>query len=177
MGCFSFCFLPFIPATVLFGFFPGKQPAWAPQAPPLSSRQVFWSCCSAFPCPPPLPCLAPTQFYFPPGSVGFPWFLLAVAQTWCDKSGTATLSLPHRLGSEQVHPGRGRYGAGCRPPRGQSKEPMSSWVPGAPCPTPSPLLTRPHLLPTAPGSRSSSQNVDYRKETSLRFQACPQELV
>lgn len=176
IGCFLSVFCPlFLPLCFSDSSLGSSQPG-LPGPYPCPVARSFGAAVLFFHVLPPLPCLAPTPFYFPPGSVGFPWFLLAVAQAWRDTSGTATLLLPHWLGSEQVHPGRGRCGAGCHPPRGQFKESMSGWVPGAPCPTPSPLLTHPHLLPNAPGSHSSSQNMDYRKETSLRFQACPQEL-
>lgn len=69
------CLRPFIPASVLF------------QAQPHPG--AFLSCFSVFPQPPPTS--PPPSFYFPPGSTGFPRFLLALAQAWRDMAGTVTL--------------------------------------------------------------------------------------
>jgi hypothetical protein len=79
-----FCFLPFIPATVLFRLcswdtqleLPGSSLARRPAPCERGSLRAA--------SPPP-------SFYFPPGSTDFPWFLLAWAQAWRDRSGVALL--------------------------------------------------------------------------------------
>lgn len=121
LGLFG-CFLPFILATVLFQLFSWDQPAGVPQDPDQRSPHFF---CFAM-LSPPCPASPPPSFYFPPGSAGFPWFLLALAQVWHDMSGMAILP-PPTLVREEVYPRR---------------KVLWSWVP--PAQVPSQTVCAPH---------------------------------
>lgn len=149
LGLFG-CFLPFILATVLFQLFSWDQPAGVPQDPDQHSPHFF---CFAM-LSPPCPASPPPSFYFPPGSAGFPRFLLALAQAWHDMSGMAILPPPTLVREEasvSKEEGIVELGAACSGAKPNSLCTTYSWVPGPrmpdwplfPSPSPTPHSHKP----------------------------------